>query len=477
MHDKRDIKSSMCVHPSVSTAQAFRFRFWDVLAAIGILLSLQTQLRPGGAVVGPGELLLVAWIIPTFLYEICRFKRRVPRAFWDLTRFWGVFAIAESVGAYSSIANGTLIDWSLSFHDVAAYLLLFAFSSSLTFSPNSFQRARNIQWVTMLLGSALILLQLAHAFGLISIRGIDPWYWDRLRGWSDNPNQLALEGLLLGFLSISCAEQSSQPPKTFVAIICACIAFGAGALAKSNTFTVVVFGGLLLFAALKVARKATTFERKGIPAFSALVATCALVGLSVCVFYPFLKQDAAGITSIETAMARDNRQETHQELLLRLFLWQSAIHRGTDAHMLGLGPGPHLEIPFTVLYGRRSGDGPANVPHPKLGLAPNFEAHNSTLELFVQGGLLAAGAFLTICIVALWRAYRAGLDGLTTMLLTTGAFGCFHVITRHPVVWFIISLALLTPRNQTALVAAALPRRFFIRGSGHKAMQPSRPLA
>ena len=82
--------------------------------------------------------------------------------------------------------------------------------------------------------------------------------------------------------------------------------------------------------------------------------------------------------------------------------------------------------------------GPKNTQHPSLSLAPNFEAHNTLLELLVQGGLTAMIAFASLCTVAARRAWREGRDGLTTMFFCLTFFSTFHVISRHPTLWFVI---------------------------------------
>ena len=110
--------------------------------------------------------------------------------------------------------------------------------------------------------------------------------------------------------------------------------------------------------------------------------------------------------------------------------------------MLGFGPGPHLAIPASILTGRRDANEPINLVHPKLGLAPNFEAHNTLLEVFIQGGVLAAGAFIWITATGVWRSWSSGMDGLLTLLFALVVFGSFHVIFRHPIVWFVICQAL-----------------------------------
>jgi len=67
-------------------------------------------------------------------------------------------------------------------------------------------------------------------------------------------------------------------------------------------------------------------------------------------------------------------------------LWRQAIDRGLESGMLGLGPGPHLQIPPSIVAGRVStGAEPVNIGHPIQNGTANFEAHNTILDLFTQG--------------------------------------------------------------------------------------------
>jgi len=402
---------------------------------------MDTQLRVNTAV-GPGDVLIVLWIVPMLLLESASFQWKVSPEFWDLMRFWAVFAVGQSLGLVLTLARGAFSDWTLTLHDIFAYLLLIALTGLLTISPWSEMRLRRIQWITIVLGSALLLVQLAQAYGMITIRTIDPWYWDRFRGWSENPNQLAFNSLAIAILSLSCVELSRKTSSRLVAFACAGVAIYSGWLTQSKAYAIVIIGAVILLSLIKATRWIARLERDGIKSISLVTMPVALLSLAVCLIALVPRQSAA-VDWIRSASLRESKVESDDELKLRIYLWQEAVKRGLESDFLGFGPGPHLEIPYTILVDRRSSGEPPESYEPQAGLAPNFEAHNTVLELLVQGGLITAGAFLWVWTTAIARAWRAESDAMAILILALGAFSIFHVVMRYPILWFIISLGLL----------------------------------
>jgi hypothetical protein len=96
------------------------------------------------------------------------------------------------------------------------------------------------------------------------------------------------------------------------------------------------------------------------------------------------------------------------------------------AAMLGLGPGPHL----TKKVWKEA------PPH-------KFESHNTPLELFVQGGLLAVLAIVSLYASLLLATTRAKLPALVALSCAVVVFSMFHFIIRHPIFWFGVILCLL----------------------------------
>jgi hypothetical protein len=416
----------------------------DALLALGVLLALFTQLRIGNDI-GPGELLIAAWAIPSAGAALIGNLRAAPNAFWLLAAFWSLFVAALCVGAIFTIVSDAPTDWALTVHDSIAYLLLIVLTGLLTVAPDAPARLTRIQWMIVLAGGALLLLQYANALGLYTIADEDPWYWDRMRGWSDNPNQFALACLLIGFLALGLAERGPGAPRKLVAFVLAAAALGIGLLAKSNAYSGVVIAALLVFAIAKTVRALASAERNGLPARALAAASAAVLALAALVVFPAIGVRPNAVSAVGQ-MARTDQGED-ETMDVRLALWEQAVKRGGESWMLGYGPGPHLAIPTAILSGRRDSNEPINLVHPQLKLAPNFEAHNTLLEVFVQGGVLAAGAFLWITATGAWRSWSSGMDGVLALLFALAAFGSFHVIVRHPIVWFVVCLALTGDRR------------------------------
>jgi hypothetical protein len=143
-------------------------------------------------------------------------------------------------------------------------------------------------------------------------------------------------------------------------------------------------------------------------------------------------------------MAKGNEADSEQTAAIRFHAWRDALRRGVDSGMLGLGPGPHLDIPFVLIEGRMGpSDDPKDIEHPDISGIPNFEAHNTLLDLFTQCGLIGVLSVVWLFGISLLGTIRAKLDGLTTMLCGVAVFSIFHLIVRHPIFWFMVSLSLV----------------------------------
>jgi O-antigen ligase len=429
--------------------------FLDSLLAAGLLLSLETQLRPSASGVGPGELCLVAWEFPFIILLLLRNDIVVPRACREVLQFWTVFALALSLGATMSIALGEILDISLVVHDIVAYLLLASISILMTLSLPSPRIAR-VEWLFVIFGAVSLLLQAANTLGWYALPNIDPWYWERVRGWCDNPNQLALLCLLLALLALHLAERARRFGSRLLAITCTLIAVAYGWFSASNDYHVVVVIAASLFSAMKILRCVVAAK----PKILASIFVACIVALPPLSVIAFASNDdlSRQIGSFASGLVR---ADASSDLALREDLWVEGLSRGADAFMLGFGPGPHLSIPGIILSNKRADHQPVNLQSPVPGIAANFETHNTIIELFVQSGILGVVSFLWLGAVAVLRSFKAGHDGLTTALCSLAIFGNSGVIFRFPGVWFVMLVALtLTSRRAILLVAAVTHYRW-----------------
>jgi hypothetical protein len=422
----------------------------DVLLTLGLLLSTASQLRPGDSPVGPGEICLVFWVLLMIFREVGRLGPALTPPLSKLLIFWLVFAVAQCVGTMTGFAIGDRHDSGLFMHDVLAYPLLAAVSCLSTVEPGASSRLQRVAWLLATLGAAWLALQVAFGFGWIDLRDFDTWEWERFRGLSDNANQLALFCAVLGLLSLHLADVAHGFGERIAAVTCMIVAIVVGRLTMSDAFLLVLVAAAPIFVVLKLQRWLMSRDRRtSLRSASAWLLVLALPLIAAYVV-PFRASVATEVEDFIKGMTKGGGgRDTEETAHLRFRVWNEAMRRGIETGMLGLGPGPHLEIPDAIVAGRRdSTNDPKHVEHPEFGFVPNFEAHNTWLDLFIQGGLIAVLSLAWLVATAVVVTHQAKLDALTTLLCGLAIFCVFHLIVRHPIFWFAISLCLVAAADR-----------------------------
>ncbi|MDN4988576.1 O-antigen ligase family protein [Bradyrhizobium arachidis] len=424
----------------------------DLLLTVGLLLSTASQLRPDGAPVGPAEICLLVWVLLTFSREIARLGPPLTPALSRLLTFWLLFAVALCIGTMTAYVLGDRHDPALFAHDIGAYLLAAALSGLMVVEPGAAARLQRIAWLSATLGAAWLIIQVAFGWGLLDPGGYDTWEWDRFRGFSDNSNQLALYCAVLVPLSLHLADSARRHGERITALICMMVAIIVGRLTKSDAFLLVLLAAGPIFGVFKLWKWLMSRERKMLlrSAFAWLLVMA--LPLTIAYATPLGSTLAAELEDFAKGMTKGGGgRDTDETARLRFEVWNGALRRGIDAGLLGLGPGPHLEIPQSIVAGRRdSTNAPKHEEHPKFGVIPNFEAHNTFLDLFVQGGFIAVLNFGWLLAVTLLATRRAEQDALTALVCGLAIFIGFHFDVRHPIFWFAISLCLIAPRRVPA---------------------------
>ena len=100
---------------------------------------------------------------------------------WPMVVFWGLFALAQSLGLLTSLVTGEAFESGLMLHDATAYPLI-AMVSCLCAATGP--RLHRVSRIMVVAGAVSLCLQFANGMGIFSMPGVDPWYWERFRGWA-----------------------------------------------------------------------------------------------------------------------------------------------------------------------------------------------------------------------------------------------------------------------------------------------------
>jgi hypothetical protein len=404
----------------------------DLLLAMGLVLENAAQLHVPGTGLGVGELVLIMWVASTLACEAWRLDPPWSFALSRLLIFWLLFAFAQSIGSLVGLATEEFRDTTSTLRTSIAYVLMATASCSVLILPDTWRRLRRVIWIAVVFGGASVTVLLARAYGLVPLPGIEPWIWSRLRGWSENPNQFAFLCTALALLSLHLVATAETRLQMLTALACGIVNFVGGILTKSDSFILFALIALPFIILCKLWTWLFSVDKR----LSLRTAIASLFFLAV----PSLLVSAAPFapTFIDHAqkfavatMQQNNQAEN------RFALWREALEIGMEANMLGLGPGPHL---VNKQWKR---------PPPD-----KFEAHNTLLDLFTQGGLIVVLSFLWIVAAAFLAAFRAGDIALAALMLAIFIFSNFHFNGRQLFLWFAIALCLASADAARAMAPA-----------------------
>lgn len=411
----------------------------DALLACGVAMSYATQLTIPRLPFGYGELFLVLWVMLSIGRVLAGGHLEATPALAKLVRFWLILTFTLGVGSIVGFLT-TVLYLDPLLHDTIAYVLLVCVTCLAAAEPDAAVRLHSSAWWIVAIANACFVIQIGVGWGWIHQAGVDPWYWDRFRGWSENPNQLALYCALFGPLALHLATTTSSPWGRLLGLSCLVLTFYVGRLTKSDTYLYTSILTCLIFVALRVRTwLAAGGARPSLLRQVALLLMAGFLPLAMSLT-PFALTQVSSAETFAKSLTKDKGGEaTEETAALRLFLWDEALGKGAESGSLGLGPGPHLERPPIV---------------DKQFLPRPFEAHSTVIDLYTQGGLIAVLALAWIVGSATLSAWRAKSDALLALLASVVVFGIPHLIIRHPIVWFALTMALVagTPQAIPATV-------------------------
>jgi O-antigen ligase len=207
---------------------------------------------------------------------------------------------------------------------------------------------------------------------------------------------------------------------------------------------VALVGAIPIFAVLKLREWLASSGPK--PTFRPAFAWIVILSLPLLLIslIPLGSSIALQAEDVAKEMSKGNGKISQQEAELRIQNWKEGISRGVESGMLGLGPGPHLQIPVSLVAARKREILPSFINTPPANGTPDFEAHNTLVDLFTQGGLIAVLSFVWILATAFFNSYKARQAGLTTLLCGVSLFALGNLIVRQPLFWFTIALCLVS---------------------------------
>lgn len=400
----------------------------DALLAAGVALSFASQIYVPGLPFGYGELFLGLWMLLSLCRILAGGSIEVTPAFAKLAKFWLLLSLTLAVGTIVGYFTSVLYLTGLA-HDTMAYVLLASVTCLAAVEPDAGARLRRSAWWAIAIATGAFLVQLGLAWDWIHQSGVEPWYWDRLRGWSENPNQLALYCAVFGPLALHLAATTNNRWAQLLALSSLVPIFYVGRLTKSDTYLYTTILSGLVFLGLRLrAWFASGSGKVSLPREIALLVVIGAVPLAIAAA-PYAVAEESNVAEFAKSLTKDGGDEATAETFdLRVFLWSQAIETGLQSWSLGLGPGPHLERPPVA---------------DKQFLERPFEAHNTILDLYLQGGLVAVLALAWIVGSAAMSVWRSRLDALSVLLASVVVFSLPHLIIRHPIVWFALTFCLV----------------------------------
>jgi hypothetical protein len=409
----------------------------DALLACGLAMGYATQFGVPGLPFGYTELLLSLWIILSIGRVIAGGHLEATPALFRLATFWLIMTFTLAVGAIVGLLTTAVLDLSAPIHDIMAYMLLAGVTCLASAEPDADRHLRRTAWWVIWIANACFTFQLALAWGWIHQPGVNPWFWDRFIGWSENPNQIAIYCAIFGPLALHLATTTSSPWGRVIGFSSLVLTVYVGRLTKSDAYLLTGVLTCLIFLGLRVRTWLTTGDKGSVSRQVAVLLMVGFLPLAMSMT-PYVLRDISSIENFAKSLSKGRGgEDTAETATLRVRLWGNAVYKGVTSASLGLGPGPHVDRP-SVEYRQF-------LPEP-------FEAHNTILDLYTQGGLIAVLALLWIVGSAAMSAWRAKLDALFALVVAIMIYGFPHLIIRHPIVWFALTFCLIagTPRAVSA---------------------------
>lgn len=399
------------------------------LLCVSLLATSATNLRPAGLPLGPGEFLLLVWMMVAALMAILNHGFRWSAQAWltATCMFWSTALVLFFFGFLRAQALGLTRPLNVGREFVAFGFVASAMCMAgwVIRTPEAARTILRKYALTVALVASSLLVG-GVLFRKPWLEGL--WYLHlRFAGFSSNPNQLALFLAPLPFVIMELHRDREMSLWTAVLCTAGIVAVGLATLSDALFLSWAIGGGIA--GSIVWARFA-----QSAPGSLGRVALVWLIGplvLTICVLIispiviPLLKSTITGVAS-EGAQAS-----------IRLLLWKHGFEALAASPWVGWGPGAHsgLRMMFEAT-----------------------EAHNSYLDWASNTGIPGLGLLLAFLFWALVILIRGGKSYLMAGFLALCVFSAFHFVLRQPAFWLILLLSIIyatdRPRMPSGFAAA-----------------------
>jgi O-antigen ligase len=402
-------------------------RFSVVWFSIAVVLTTASQLRLPGVPIGPGEGMLLVWILLGLSLLVLRNSVRFPTAAKPFLYFWAASIPLLLAGWLAKELLQIPGSSSLVLHD--AFALVFSAAAIGLFVLQPQLPAKAFLSAKVLVVTAVVPLAVLLVLGYAGI-GLGPlevWYLgisSRFQGWATNPNQTALLMAPIPFVAGMLLSRAPARAERiwWAGIVAASVVIGIATLSDS-VFVVWAMGGpawLLVRWYGSATAGAHGYLRKGIVAVVLPVLAAAVIANFVVPAY-----------EVVGGLSRSYQGA------LRFMIWANGVEAIGTSPIVGLGPGPH------------SGE-----TRPFSGL----EVHNTFIDWPTRTGLLGMLAYIGLLLWVAIRAWRAKQYLLLLALMSVVVFGAFHFVLRQPVFWlYLVIVAFARTERPRGFLPAAPP--------------------
>lgn len=397
----------------------------NILLATGVTLSTATQLRVSGVFLGPGEFLIVFWMI---IVSISLLNNSILIKMDDAVRLIFLFFGVCALSLYAGMIYGKLQSINIhvdQMHDSLAFLFIGIFSCSYVILDGDDKSKSLILclWLSLFLFSSVFFISMFYE----QIYKISFWYDSvRFRGLSKNPNQLALHLVALPFLTLYAASLTKSIYKRFCYALIFFVTVVIGLEVRSDALYVSwvsMAGVYMIWMSWNMIRWKAVNKLIGICAFLSVLI------MAMC-FWHLLYPKA---NEIVINMIAEGAQGS-----TRFRLWSNGLDAIGASPITGLGPGPHSGLQHA--FG-------------------NYEAHNTVIDWGMSAGLLGIIMYILIIIYSIFRAIRTKNPNVLSIVLSLFIFSLFHYALRQPIFWFIL-ISIMSLRSEDSKIKMRFIKEF-----------------